>query len=49
MSRFGKKMFQPLDQEERGLMESIEKEEWQPVKNLGRKKKAVIQAARINV
>ena len=46
MSRFSKKNFQPLDQEEKELMESIEKEEWQPVKNLDREKKAAIQTAR---
>jgi len=46
MSRFTKKNFQPLDQEEKDLMESIEKEEWRPVKNLEREKKAAIQAAR---
>ncbi|MCX6583993.1 MAG: hypothetical protein NT166_27785 [Candidatus Aminicenantes bacterium] len=46
MSRFTKKNFQPLDQEEKDLMESIEKGEWQPVKNLEREKKAAIQAAR---
>lgn len=46
MSRFSKKSFQPLDQEEKDLMESIEKEEWQPVKNLEQEKKAAIQAAR---
>ena len=46
MSRFTKKNFQPLDQEEKDLMESIEKEEWQPVQNLEQEKKAAIQAAR---
>jgi predicted DNA binding CopG/RHH family protein len=46
MSRFKKKMFQPLDQEEKDLMESIEKGEWQPVKNLDQEKEAAIQAAR---
>jgi predicted DNA binding CopG/RHH family protein len=46
MSRFTKKAFQPLDQEEKDLMESIEKEEWQPVKNLDQEKNTAIQAAR---
>lgn len=46
MSRFSKKAFQPLDQEEKDLMESIEREEWQPVKNLDRQKEAAIQVAR---
>ncbi|MCK4764413.1 MAG: antitoxin [Candidatus Aminicenantes bacterium] len=46
MSRFTKKTFQPLDQEEKDLMESIEKEDWQTVKNLDREKKEAVQAAR---
>lgn len=46
MNRFTKKTFEPLDQEEKDLMESIEKEEWKPVKNLEREKKEAIQAAR---
>ena len=46
MSRFTKKNFQPLDQEEKDLMESIEKDEWQPVKNLDQERKAAIQTAR---
>jgi len=46
MSRFTKKTFKPLDREEKDLMESIEKEEWQPVKNLDREKMAAIQTAR---
>ena len=46
MTRFTKKSFQPLDQEEKDLMESIEKEEWQTVKNLDQEKKAAIQTAR---
>lgn len=46
MSRFTKKTFEPLDQEERDLMGSIENEEWRPVKNLEDEKKVAIQAAR---
>jgi predicted DNA binding CopG/RHH family protein len=46
MSRFTKKTFEPLDQEEKDLMESIEKEEWKPVENLEQEKKEAIQAAR---
>ena len=46
MSRFTKKAFQPLDQAEKDLMESIEKGEWHPVKNLDQEKKASIEAAR---
>ena len=45
MSRFNKKSFQPLDQEEKDLMGSIEKDEWHPVKNLDREKKAAMLAA----
>jgi predicted DNA binding CopG/RHH family protein len=46
MSRFTKKNFQPLDQEEKNLVESIEKDDWQPVKNLDQAKKTAIQAAK---
>jgi predicted DNA binding CopG/RHH family protein len=46
MNRFTKKTFQPLDQEEKDLMESIENEDWQPVKNLDREKELAIQTAR---
>jgi predicted DNA binding CopG/RHH family protein len=46
MSRFTKKMFQPIDQEEKDLMESIENEEWKPVKNLDLEKKEAVQTAR---
>lgn len=46
MSRFTDKTFKPLDQEEKDLMESIEKEDWQPVKDLDRQKNAAVQTAR---
>jgi predicted DNA binding CopG/RHH family protein len=46
MSRFARKNFEPLDEEEKDIMESIEKEEWKPVKNFEREKKSAIQAAR---
>ena len=46
MSRFTNENFQPLDQDEKDLMESIEKDEWQPVKNLDREKKTAIRTAR---
>jgi predicted DNA binding CopG/RHH family protein len=46
MSRFTKKTFQPLDQEEKELMKSLEKDEWQPVKNLDQEKNKALQAAR---
>jgi len=46
MKRFSKKAFEPLDQEEKELMESIEKEEWQPIKNINQAKRKAICAAR---
>ena len=41
-----KKAFKPIDQEEKDLMESIERDEWQPVKNFDRERKKAIEAAR---
>ncbi len=32
MNRIRKETFKPIDQEEKDLMESIERDEWQPVK-----------------
>lgn len=46
MSRFTKKAFKPMDREEKDLMESIEKEEWRPVKNLDREKDSAVHTAR---
>ncbi len=46
MNKFNENSFKPVDQEEKDLMESIERDEWQPVKNLGREKKKAIEAAR---
>jgi len=46
MKRFSKKAFKPIDQEEKDLMESIEREEWQPVKNINQDKKKAMAAAR---
>jgi predicted DNA binding CopG/RHH family protein len=46
MNRFTEKAFQPLDQEEKELMESIENDEWQTVENVEQEKKIAIQAAR---
>ena len=31
MRKMNKKAFKPIDQEEKDLMESIEREEWEPV------------------
>ena len=36
----------PIDQEEKDLMESIELDEWQPVKNIEHEKEEAIVAAR---
>ena len=46
MKKTGKKAFKPLDQEETDLMESIERDEWRPVKNIDQEKKKAISAAR---
>ncbi len=46
MNKFNQKSFRPIDQEEKDLMESIEREEWQPVKNLNQEKEKATEAAR---
>jgi len=46
MNKSNKKAFKPIDQEEKDLMASIERDEWQPVKNLDRERKKAIEAAR---
>ncbi len=46
MSKFKQKAFKPIDQEEKDLMESIEREEWKPVKDFNREKDKAIEAAR---
>jgi predicted DNA binding CopG/RHH family protein len=46
MKKIGKKAFEPIDQEEKELMESIERDEWHPVKNIVQEKKKAIAAAR---
>lgn len=46
MSRFDKKAFEPIDKEERELLESIEGDEWKPVENIKEEKEKVIVAAR---
>ncbi len=46
MNRITKKAFKPIDQEEKDLMESIERDEWQPVKNFEQGRKKAIEAAR---
>ncbi len=46
MQRFNKKAFEPLDQEEKDLLESLEKDEWKPIKKLKPEKEKAIAAAR---
>ena len=46
MKRLAKKAFKPVDQEEKDLMESIERDEWRPVKNFNQEKEKAIVAAR---
>ncbi len=46
MKKLNRKAFEPLDQEEKDLMESIEREEWRSVKNIKQEKEKAIAAAR---
>ena len=46
MKKLSRKAFEPLDQEEKDLMESIEREEWRSVKNIEQEKEKAIAAAR---
>ena len=46
MKKINKKAFEPIDQEEKDLMESIDRGEWQPVKNLDQERKKAVEAAR---
>ena len=46
MKKLSQKAFEPLDQEEKDLMESIEREEWRSVKNIKLEKEKAIAAAR---
>lgn len=46
MNKFKPKAFKPINQEEKDLMESIEREEWKPVKDFNREKDNAIEAAR---
>ncbi|MGB5618746.1 MAG: antitoxin [Desulfobacterales bacterium] len=46
MKKNNKKAFDPVDKEERDLMESIERDEWRPVKNFNQEKEKAIAAAR---
>lgn len=46
MKKLTKKSFDPIDQEEKDLLESIENDEWVPVKNFKKIKEQAIIAAR---
>ena len=46
MNKINKKAFEPIDEEERDLMESIEKDEWHSVKHIEKEKEKAIAAAR---
>jgi predicted DNA binding CopG/RHH family protein len=46
MKKLNKVAFKPIDQEEKNLMESIERDEWQPVNNIEQEKEKAIAAAR---
>jgi len=46
MNKINKKAFEPIDKEERDLMESIENGEWRSVKNIEKEKEKAITAAR---
>lgn len=46
MNEINKKAFEPIDEEEKDLMESIEKGEWRSVGNIEKEKEKAIAAAR---
>ena len=46
MKKLSQKAFEPLGQEEKDFMESIEREEWRSVKNIKLEKEKAIAAAR---
>ena len=46
IKKINKKAFDPLDKEERDLMESIEHDEWRRVKNIKQEKEKAMVAAR---
>ena len=46
MNKINKKAFEPLDTEESDLMKSLENDEWQPVNEFKKQKKAAVEAAR---
>jgi predicted DNA binding CopG/RHH family protein len=46
MNKINKKAFKPIDNEEKDLMESIERDEWQSVENFDQEREKAIEAAR---
>ena len=46
MKTISKKAFKPIDQEEKDLMESIDRDEWQPAKNMVEEREKAMAAAR---
>ncbi|MCP3929865.1 MAG: antitoxin [Bacteroidetes bacterium] len=46
MSRFKNKAFEPIDNEEKELIDSLEKGDWKPVKKLEEEKEKAVSAAR---
>jgi predicted DNA binding CopG/RHH family protein len=46
MKKNNKKIFKPIDQEEKELMESIEHDEWRPVEKFNQEKEKAMAAAR---
>ncbi len=46
MTKFNSKAFEPIDDEEKALMASLEGDEWQPVENSGQETEKAMEAAR---
>jgi len=46
VNKISKKAFKPIDQDEKDLMESIERDDWKPVKDFHAEKEKAISAAR---
>jgi hypothetical protein len=46
MIKINKKVFEPIDKEERDMMESLDREEWTSVKNIKQEKEKALMAAR---
>ena len=46
MTRFKKKAFQPMDEEEKELMKSIDRNEWKLVNDLEQQKQKAMEAAK---